>query len=444
MKNLIYLFVVAFFLTSCVKHEVELIFDKLPEERMAERNAELRSKLVESTTGWKAYLRTSLRGGGYSFYMKFNADETVTMISDWNDAAAVNFQTSTYSIRYVMNTSLIFDTYNYISIMQDPQSSVNGGTQPDGLRSDIEFEYMRSTADSIILRGLKYKNYLYLVKANTDEAAKYAGGSYLTSINNFKTFLSTRKSNYFTVNGKIIDLFFNQGNKTFSALSRYSSDSIVNIAVGFGYALDGASFTDNFIFNGVRFAGIKVKPDNSAVVLDASNNEYPLTAASKPVIDFKDAFAYNNVFKGIIINGQTLPAGVTSSFNSVFTGMVTRFNNTGRNIESVEFRFTSSTAFTVRIWYVATATNTRFLAEPATLNYTYDNDTGTLTLSNYTQGATGNWSTRITEIGAFATWIQSGPFKVDWVTSTDPGIGTLAGLYKVSNPTDFFYGSPVP
>jgi hypothetical protein len=373
--------------------------------------------------------------------MKFNADETVSMIADWNDASAVNFQSSTYSIRYVMNTSLIFDTYNYISIMQDPQSSVNGGTQPDGLRSDIEFEYMRSTADSIILRGLRYKNYLYLVKANTDEAAKYTGGSYLTSINDFKNFLSTRKSNNFTVNGKTIDLFFNQEEKTFSALSRYSNDSIVNVASGFGYALDGSFFTDNFAFDKAYFTGIKVKPDNSATIYDRSNKEYPLTATSAPIIDFKETFAYNNVFKGIIINGQTLPAGVSSSFNSVFTEMVTRFNNTGRNIESVEFRFTSSTAFTVRIWYIATATNTRFLAEPGTLNYTYDGTTGTLTLSNYTPG-TGNWNTRITEIGAFATWLQNGPFKVDWAVSTSPTVGTLAGLYKVSAPTDFFYGSP--
>ncbi|MCH5715944.1 hypothetical protein [Niabella hibiscisoli] len=68
MRKLLYLFIAALSLLGCNKNsDPDLIFGSLPEERVAERNAELKSKLLESAGGWKAFLRTSLRGGGMAF-----------------------------------------------------------------------------------------------------------------------------------------------------------------------------------------------------------------------------------------------------------------------------------------------------------------------------------------------------------------------------------------
>ncbi|HRN47192.1 MAG TPA: hypothetical protein PKW69_04085, partial [Niabella sp.] len=90
----------------------------------------------------------------------------------------------------------------------------------------------------------------------------------------------------------------------------------------------------------------------------------------------------------------------------------------------------------VKIWYWSGTTH--FLAD-ASFNYTYVD--GTITLTNYTPAySNANWTTRIAQIGSFVNWLQSGPFKADWVSSSIPGSPTLAGLYKKDQPNNFFYG----
>lgn len=447
MRKLIYLFLLAA-LAGCVKHDVDLVFDKLPEERMQERNAELKSKLLEGENGWKGFLRTSASGSGYGFYMKFNQDGEVKMYADWNNASAVTAKTSTYRILYVMNTQLSFDTYNYISIMQDPQGSVNGGSTPNGLQSDIEFEYIRSVADTIILRGNKYKNYLYLMKASAAEATQYGNGDYLTSINNFNTYFSTHNNNYFLVTSGGADIkvgfAFSVAGKTVTAQAKKADNSIVSDTRGYGYSIDGVYFTDAIDILGVKIIAIKMKAANTLVAVDANGKEYPVLQNPIPLADFADLFGSTKTYNSIYCYGvaypstaaATLPAGVISDFNTEFNGLNSRFAGTSRYIDTLEFRLSNSNTALVRIWYWSGSTH--FLAD-ASFTYTYTN--GTITLSNYTPSVSNtNWTTRITQIGSFLTWLQSGPFKADWVTSSTPSSPILGGLFKVSAASDFMYG----
>ena len=54
MKKIIYILSIGLLLiSSCSKPEVEPLFDKLPEERMLERNAELTGVLLGGENGWK-------------------------------------------------------------------------------------------------------------------------------------------------------------------------------------------------------------------------------------------------------------------------------------------------------------------------------------------------------------------------------------------------------
>ncbi|MEO6683444.1 MAG: DUF4302 domain-containing protein, partial [Ginsengibacter sp.] len=382
-------------------------------------------------------------GGAYGFYMKFNADETLSMYSDWDNNAAVTGKNSTYSIRYIMNTSLIFDTYNYITIMQDPQSSVNGGSQPNGLQSDIEFEYLRSTEDTVVLRGRKYRNYLYLLKANANEASAYANGSFLTTINQFKNYFLTKSNNYVSLNygGAPIKMgiVFDNNRKTVEVQGKLAEGKFGSDKQGFAFSIDGGFFINPIAFADKNFVAIKLKDANTLVLIDDKGVEYPILQNPVPLTELYEIFGsgsgktYNSIY---LINGQR-PAGVTSAFNSVYDGVISRFQGTSRVVDTLEIRLSNSNTALVRLWYLSGTS--RFLAD-ASFNYTLEAD-GTLTFSNYTPAASnGNWNTRIAQIGNLVAWLQSGPFKIDWVASSIPGAPNYGGLYRKADPGDFYYG----
>ncbi|MFT3827452.1 MAG: DUF4302 domain-containing protein [Chitinophagaceae bacterium] len=451
MKRIIY-FLFALSLTGCVKHDVELVFDKLPEDRMKERNAELQSKLLEGTNGWQAFLKTSATGKGFGFYMKFNDVGEVTMYSDWNNTYAVTPKQSTYRISFVMNTQLSFDTYNYISLLQDPQCSVNGGFTPDGLESDIEFEYLRSSGDTVVLQGKKYRNYLYLIKATAAEGTAFTNGNYLTAMNmvkNYKNYpyiVAADGANTAKI-GYVLDTIV----KTITMYAQLANDSVVTSPTqSYGYAIDGAFFTDTVSILGYTFTKLKYKDANTSVLIDKNGKEYPVltTANTPPIGDFTKVFGDGKTFNAIYCYGTTLtgcnaatsaklPGSITSSYNTVYNGMISRFTNSSRTIDTVEFRFKGKVVqIKIRYWVVTT----HYQADAA-YDYTIVGDI--MTLSNYRANyeVTSNWTNRATEIGDFATWLQAGPFKLNWVPSPTTGAPYIGGIYKVSNPADFMYGT---
>ncbi len=449
MKKLIYILFTCF-LFGCVKHDVDLVFDELPEARMLARNQELQNKLSESP-GWEAFLRTSLNGTGYGFYMTFDSSSgQVTMYSDWSTAYATTPKISTYRIIYEMNTTLTFDTYNYISIMQDPNASVNGGSSSTGLRSDIEFAYIRSTADTIVLKGKHYSNYLYLIKASTSNATKYTNGGYATAISSFNSYFNSHSNNYVVMayNGSDVKMGVTiaSSSKTLSFMGK-SGDSTISGSTSYGYAIDGVYFTDAITILGKTYIAIRYKEDGYMYIVDSEGKEYQILQNATPLLAMSDLFGYNKTYNSIYSFGTaysssnaavsaSLPTGVTSDFNTEYNGLISRFAANSRYVDTVEFKLSSSTTALVRIWYWSGSTH--YLAD-ASFTYTYIN--GVITLSNYTESVSNtNWTTRITQIGSFVTWLQSGPFNANWVTSTTSGSPTLAGLYKTTKATDFYYG----
>src|SRR5690606_16322803 len=67
----------------------------------------------------------------------------------------------------------------------------NGGTQKEGLQSDIEFEYTKMSGDTVFLTGRKYRNTLYLIKATEAEQQSYSDGVYDGAVNKTKNLFAT-------------------------------------------------------------------------------------------------------------------------------------------------------------------------------------------------------------------------------------------------------------
>lgn len=183
MKRILYICFVAFLFVGCSKDKTDLTFGETPEERMNEKLAEVKSTLTGAPNGWVVGMGTQTKGG-YGFYINFKDDDKLTMLSDISEISSANFVESTYRIKWGTTASLIFDTYNYITLLQDPDPSVSDGVAGRGYQSDIEFNLERISGDSVIFIGKKYLNPLILIKANEEEKNKYEAKSFLEDIEN--------------------------------------------------------------------------------------------------------------------------------------------------------------------------------------------------------------------------------------------------------------------
>jgi len=119
----------------------------------------------------------------------------------------------------------------------------------------------------------------------------------------------------------------------------------------------------------------------------------------------------------------------------VYNSMVSKFVATGRSISSTTFALTSNSVFEVTINYIS---GTSAFVASATYGYTRNGDV--ITLDNNPVGNV-NWPTRANEIKPLADYMLTGPFRIDWVSSTTPNVGLLGGLYRTADASSFIYGT---
>lgn len=435
MKQLLYILSAVCLLTSCRK-DIARVYEESPEERMTARISELQTGLMSSEHGWKASLTTSAKGG-YGIYMNFSGGSSVQMVGDMNEETATKTNTSTFRIKWIMNATLIFDTYNYITLLQDPSPSAYGGVASSGLQSDVEFEYQRTSGDTIILRGFKYKNELILVKASAAEKARFLGAAYKANIDAVNDFFTVNANNYITIGGITNKVEFVLDKSGKAAIFQYVDDkgTVVQIAGKYNYEDVGINFAAGFTVNGVTF--VKGKLENGVFVLYSSKGDrYEIKQNDTPILPMTSLFAYNGTYRELYI-GSALPVGITSAFNTAYQACVTKFAamSPARTLVDVRFTLANSTSATV-----TTRNNngtTTFIAV-ATYKYTYENGIITLSAPSYD----GNWTARVTQLIDIQNYFTNGgPFRVGYVQSTNPDVTNIGGLYRVSDNASFFYGS---
>lgn len=128
---------------------------------------------------------------------------------------------------------------------------------------------------------------------------------------------------------------------------------------------------------------------------------------------------------------------VTSGFNAAYNQMLALFTASGRSVVSTTFSLASNTTFSVAVAYMSGTS-----AFTATVNFNYTRNGDVITLDNIpVVTSDNNWTTRAVQVKPLADYIVSGPFKIDWVSSTNPNSPTLGGLYRTADASSFIYGT---
>lgn len=243
----------ALLIMQACKKDQELIDGKRPEERVAEDLERYRNELVSSANGWVAYLGTTVVGGGYNFYMSFDKENKVIMRADYNSEVALESIQSTYRIKQVMAPSLIFDTYNLLHLLQDPDPDFFDGDLAVGYGSDFEFEIREQVGDTIKLVGKKRNAPLILVKATADQKAFYTSDKFSNSIEGISNYLADNPFTYILDpkdNTKKIQVSISTDvrSRVFSLIS-VDGTQIVNNSGVFSFSVGGARL-NNPVTNG--------------------------------------------------------------------------------------------------------------------------------------------------------------------------------------------------
>ncbi len=435
MKQLFYIPVVLLLAAGCKKDDTK-IFNETPEERMQARINELSSALNSSPNGWKASLTTSAKGG-YGFYMDFQPAQTITMVADLDSTTATKPNTSTYRIKWVMNATLIFDTYNYISMLQDPVPGVYNGNPGSGLQSDVEFEYERINGDSIILRGFKYRNELVLVKVTTEQKNRYLSPTYKANIDAIDNYFIGKDYNYVGIPGlnNKVQFIFDKGNKTVIFQYTDNNGEVKKVTGKYNFEDVGLIFNgEGVTVNGVTF--VKAGMENGDFVLYAANGDkYIIRQSSVPILLMQNLFSYDGLYKELYIPPNP-PQSINSAFNAVYLACATNLAKLKPARSIVDMRFTLASSNTATL-NVRTQDVNGVYAANATYNYTYVN--GIITLSNPSYD--GNFTQRRVDFAPLINYFAiDAVFKVNYVITNIPNLPLVGGLYKVSDNTSFFYG----
>lgn len=435
MKKIIFFLPIVFLATTfagCTKKSYVNAFDESPEERMAAQITLVEEALTTAENGWIGMLPTGI-GGGYGFYMTFDKDKFVNMYADLVDTTASKVRKSQYRVRADMGADLVFDTYTYITLLNDPDNSAFGGNTRDGFRSDIDFVYDHSTADSLIFIGKRYRQTFSLVKATAAQKARYLNGEYLTSINAFKKFFTDNPNAYITLdNGDKAAVEPNTGNSLLAGkritLTTISSDGTVSSAgEKFAFTVDNMNILDDGVtLAGTKFIKLAWKNATQLALYSSTGKEYIINNNPIPLLPLYKL--WGTKYSAMFGNFKTIYPGTSAAgadtlnyyYNNLSTGLTGYVFNWG----SLKFNWDIVNKRLKLDGFCSQNGGTSGWITTITYNYTVDNN-GVYTFTVYSPATGGYVSKIMTKLDNF---IRTNRISFDYYVDN----GTVYG--KVASP----------
>lgn len=476
MKKLILLLVIVI-LSSCNISRVDE-FDESPDKRLSDFISVTQSDLTSAQNGWILAINTQV-SGGFNFWLKFNEANRVNMLSDFDYTISTSGSTSTvqnessYIIKSLQTPTLIFDTYGYVSILNDPMGSVNGGTNGTGLGSDQEFAIISNDNGVYSLKGRYNSCKAKLYKVSDAQYAQIIAGGLKSNCTSFDDYMKTIK---------FPSLSFSNGIKAEISVSprmatiQYIDGEGTLNSQTVGSALDCAKFNGTqdqsnlLLFDTLRCGDIGItalKFENGKGYYAECTDGKKIYVADnlRPVLPLR--FGYGLDYTRMRIDMAQLSGTLVDPFltnvyllakNSLYT------NASKRNLQYAEVTFlfdavSGKPCMRLTIRY----NNTAGSNYTATWKYNYaiDNAAGTITFTDRVQSGSSNeftiepWVKSIPDYfckltySKYATnWANSVvssttpvTFKMDWAENNTPGLTTpVAGFYPVLDPSNIAVG----
>lgn len=446
MKKIFYLLCLALVvLAGCKKTDFESTFEKSPEERMADAIALVSNTLISAPNGWIVTLPTSA-GGGYGFYMNFDASQKVTMYSDISDAGAATGAVSTYRVTTGSGAMLAFDTYNFISMLQDPKSAVLGGVQGSGFSSDVEFTYVRSTPDSLIMVGRQFRQPLLMVKATAAQRTAFLAGDYKTAIDKFKSFFSATKYPYIEIisgsatlkAGIAVNVTNNMtaGKRVSFTGVLEDNKTVLGGNSKFAFTLTGADLLGSgLVYNGIKFVRFAWKDASTLAVYDSAGKEYIVKSSPTPLTPLYLLIGAG--YTMVTVPNATTYAGWGTDYVTRRATAASAMLNGGYalRLEQMAYTFNSTTKkLTLRV--NMPQGTTLYVGQ---INYTYTRTDDGIFKFNYVD-ADGNGAIIVPFMASLlGQRLNVDTFTVDYLT--DPVTGGLFAQFKsIQNPNFTFSG----
>ena len=289
-NNIFLILFAAFLYTSCEK-EVIVDMDNSAGMKVQQTIDHYTKELTEASYGWIVDVKTN--EGYYQFLMHFTDDNFVKMYTDNLNYPDLNGKPkeSTYNFRSLQRITLSFDTYSYLAIINDPDNSISGGTNNQGLVTDFDFEIDNYTNGIFTMTGRINRVPAKMRRATVAEKVAVENGGLMNSLRNLLSYKPDRYT-YFSANGADVSVIFSGRMMDIAYFDRegtlVETTADLNIRPTFDIELP-----EYFNINGADLTGFRwdaAKGEFSAVV---ESRRYELETGDRSVIPFYKLFGLN-------------------------------------------------------------------------------------------------------------------------------------------------------
>ncbi|MBV7528593.1 DUF4302 domain-containing protein [Chitinophaga sp. sic0106] len=431
-KLALYTILSALAFSACKKSDDPFMED--PDKRLIARLAENEQLLTSAEFGWKATIYP-IGGKGFSYYFKFGKDNSVEMMGDFDATTATTPKSSTYRLKALQWPTLIFDTYNYIHLPNDPAPGVSGGTAGAGLQSDFQFVMDKMVGDTFFLVGIDRSNLMTMVRLTSAEQKEILAGKVAESMSNVNAYAAAVRFPTITFkDGKLMDLSIAPATRRVRIGYMLDETNVFSKTRAFAYTSKGIILDEAVSYNGFDIRELIWDAEKKNYYVKSGETTYYLGAGATPAVPLAAVFGGGKDYTAIDYTPATLKGTIGTDFDAAFTASSNLFKGASGTLNTVKVILNSDNTYTLRVNYVTSA------AFVANLTFTIvKNPDGSFKLVFNSQD--GNATTRASLILPLKTYFESSSFKIRWVTNTIPGsVLTLGGLAKANDDTQFFYG----
>lgn len=467
-KKIIYICISLLLCMSCDKKE-DNVFSDSSDERLSATLQEYENILHSSPNGWLLSVDTK-DGGGYRFWLSFNDKNRVTMLSDLDYTIKTAGETSkipqesSYRLKALLAPSILFDTYNYLHILADPQKSVNeAADNATGLVSDFEFSFIKADNGRLYLRGNYNSRTAFMDPASPAEVECIAKGGLKTVFDRFNEYVNEVEFPVIQVGDTKLLTKPNMRKTDFAYMD--DEENIVEQSIG-SYidlkALTNDVFTSDVHFFepitilGETFEGMIWNEDKKCYVMQGTSKSYDVVDNEVPPYPLN--FGVNQTFTKLYLDANTMQGTIPQKFmDQVYTPAYNSLLGNKRTMLYIECSFSENATSgkpQLNLWIrYQNAAGSGYTAK---WYYPYEiNDDGTLTFTDREQTGSSNERGQepyLRKIADFfctveyskystSSWAESvkskvtpHTFRVDWAPNRTPGLtGNIGGLYRVDD-----------